>query len=123
MRFLKLFMEPFERNEQENEDDFSARWETTDPMLLSIVKSFLDSREIHYFVVGEECFFRRSRRSSGQSLCNSIFSKLRLSDFIGVFRKRKSLKIGIVKHLNARPLTWGFEKIRNTRLFRKIPPF
>lgn len=50
-------MEPFEKNEQENEDDFSTRWETTDPMLLSIVKSFLDSREIHYFVVGEELFF------------------------------------------------------------------
>ncbi|WP_036043819.1 hypothetical protein [Leptospira alstonii] len=50
-------MEPFEKNESENEDDFSAHWETTDPMLLSIVKSFLDAREIHYFVVGEELFF------------------------------------------------------------------
>lgn len=50
-------MEPFERNEQESEDDFSAHWETSDPMLLSIVKSFLDAQEIHYFVVGEECFF------------------------------------------------------------------
>ncbi|AYV56714.1 hypothetical protein [Leptospira kmetyi] len=50
-------MEPFERNQEENEDDFSARWETSDPMLLSIVKSFLDAQEIHYFVVGEELFF------------------------------------------------------------------
>lgn len=50
-------MEPFEKNQQENEDDFSARWETADPMLLSIVKSFLDSREIHYFIIGEELFF------------------------------------------------------------------
>ncbi|PJZ55638.1 hypothetical protein EHQ76_19285 [Leptospira barantonii] len=50
-------MEPFERNQEENEDDFSARWETSDPILLSIVKSFLDAQEIHYFVVGEELFF------------------------------------------------------------------
>ncbi|MCG6167033.1 hypothetical protein [Leptospira sanjuanensis] len=50
-------MEPFERNEQEDEGDFSAHWETGDPILLSIVKSFLDAYEIHYFVVGEELFF------------------------------------------------------------------
>ncbi|PJZ52273.1 putative signal transducing protein [Leptospira adleri] len=49
-------MEPFEK-EQDDSDGFSARFETSDPILLSIVKSFLDANGIHYFVTGEELFF------------------------------------------------------------------
>ncbi|EMJ91593.1 MULTISPECIES: hypothetical protein [Leptospira] len=73
MRFLKLFMEPFEKNQKENEDDFSARWETTDPMLLSIVKSFLDSREIHYFVIGEELFFLEGAAVPAANHCAILY--------------------------------------------------
>ncbi|XDD51066.1 hypothetical protein AB3N59_04610 [Leptospira sp. WS92.C1] len=50
-------MEPFEKKEQNDGEEFFARFETSDPILLSIVKSYLDANEIHYFVIGEELFF------------------------------------------------------------------
>ncbi|MDI7235443.1 hypothetical protein QMM95_04950 [Leptospira santarosai] len=66
-------MEPFERNEQESEDDFSTHWETSDPMLLSIVKSFLDAQEIHYFVVGEELFFLEGAAVPAANHCAILY--------------------------------------------------
>ncbi|MDV6237312.1 hypothetical protein CH379_016890 [Leptospira ellisii] len=49
-------MEPFEKKE-EGEEEFSAKFETSDRLLLSVVRSFLDSNEIPHFVLGEELFF------------------------------------------------------------------
>ncbi|TGK34702.1 hypothetical protein EHQ12_01425 [Leptospira gomenensis] len=50
-------MEPFDKREEEEEEEFSAKFETSDRLLLALVRSFLDANEIPYFVLGEELFF------------------------------------------------------------------
>ncbi|RHX87012.1 putative signal transducing protein [Leptospira stimsonii] len=65
-------MEPFER-EQDDSDGFSARFETSDPILLSIVKSFLDANGIHYFVTGEELFFLEGAAVPAASHCAIVY--------------------------------------------------
>lgn len=85
-------MEPFERNEQESEDDFSAHWETSDPMLLSIVKSFLDAQEIHYFVVGEELFFWKGQPFPPQIIAQFYIWQIGIIRFYWSFWKERTVE-------------------------------
>lgn len=70
---------------------------------------------------GRIVLFGRSRRSRRKPLRDPLYGRTGLPDLIGVFRKRAPLKIGIVKHLNARPLTWGFEQDNKHEIVSENP--
>lgn len=59
--------------DESDRDDFKPCFETGDPMMVSLIKGFLESEEIPYFFTGEELLFLAGLAVPLNEACVTLF--------------------------------------------------